>query len=427
MEKEGVKAEVVLLKRTLLKRESEKRGEKVYPVKLRITDCNNGHKQRYYAVKASLTENEFVKARAAKRRPVEFDKYFNLFNEVEVKSKKIIDQMEVFTFEDFLKRYDTNRDMDSVLSCFDDYREDLIQNSKAGTANVYNDAANSIRKFLKTKNIGEGNFKFKNISVKWLKDYQKYMQDLGRSKSTIGFYLRPLRTIMNRYSKLDTSLYPFGNSKQKFTIPSGKGRKVFLEEEEIKTFFASEPKTDYEQLALDLYKFSFFANGCNMKDIMILKKADVDLANKVLYLKRAKTEDTEAERTEVKVTLNSFMMGFIFKYQDAENEIYQFKFINPDPDMEPDKWLKRKRDFIGTINENLNAIASRVETKKNVTHGTARHTFATTLLRKEIPIKEISRRLCHNSITTTENYLHGLGHKVEMKADAVLDEFEQFA
>ena len=143
-------------------------------------------------------------------------------------------------------------------------------------------------------------------------------------------------------------------------------------------------------------------------------------------MRRAKTEDTENERTEVKVTLNPYMLKFIFKYQ-SEDEIYQFKFIDPDPDKEPEKWLKRKRDFIGTINEKLNNIAATLEIKKNVTHGTARHTFATALLRKHTPIKEISRRLCHNSIITTENYLHGLGHKEEMKADAVLDEFEQFA
>ena len=108
-------------------------------------------------------------------------------------------------------------------------------------------------------------------------------------------------------------------------------------------------------------------------------------------------------------------------------DIYQFKFIDPDPDKEPEQWLKRKRDFIGTINEKLNNIAKKLDIKKNATHGTARHTFATTLLRKHTPIKEISRRLCHNSIITTENYLHGLGHKEEMKADAVLDEFEVFA
>ena len=84
---ENITVEVVLLKRTIMKKESQRRGENIYPVKLRITHDGN---QRYYKANAAMSEKEFKKARQAKKRGRD-EEHFKQFNRLEEKAHKIID------------------------------------------------------------------------------------------------------------------------------------------------------------------------------------------------------------------------------------------------------------------------------------------------------------------------------------------------
>ncbi len=49
---------------------------------------------------------------------------------------------------------------------------------------------------------------------------------------------------------------------------------------------------------------------------------------------------------------------------------------------------------------------------KNLTSHVARHTYATYLLNKEVPIETVSRAMGHSNIKMTEHYARMLGKKV---------------
>ena len=63
-------------------------------------------------------------------------------------------------------------------------------------------------------------------------------------------------------------------------------------------------------------------------------------------------------------------------------------------------------------NDYLKILAAGVKIKKNLTTHVARHTFATYLLNKGIPIETVSRAMGHSSIKMTQHYAKLLGRKV---------------
>lgn len=63
-------------------------------------------------------------------------------------------------------------------------------------------------------------------------------------------------------------------------------------------------------------------------------------------------------------------------------------------------------------NDYLKLIKAGVGLTKNITSHVARHTFATMLINKNVPIESVSKALGHSSIRQTEAYAHLLGKKV---------------
>jgi len=63
-------------------------------------------------------------------------------------------------------------------------------------------------------------------------------------------------------------------------------------------------------------------------------------------------------------------------------------------------------------NDYLKLLGSGAELKKTLTSHVARHTFATYLLNKDIPIETVSKAMGHSNIKMTEHYAKMLGRKV---------------
>lgn len=69
-----------------------------------------------------------------------------------------------------------------------------------------------------------GSVHFKEITVSFLYEYENWLTNQDISKTTIGMYLRPLRTIFNEAIEDDIikkeKCYPFG--RRKYKIPASK-------------------------------------------------------------------------------------------------------------------------------------------------------------------------------------------------------------
>ena len=67
---------------------------------------------------------------------------------------------------------------------------DLIKKRRIGTSDTYHDAKKSLFNFKPGLNFGD-------IDPGFLENYEQWMEDRGRSLTTIGMYLRNLRALYN--------------------------------------------------------------------------------------------------------------------------------------------------------------------------------------------------------------------------------------
>jgi integrase len=221
----------------------------------------------------------------AKRRSEAENKIYNEIISYQNKAVKVIEQLPIFTFSKFEEIYFENRNAtDSVSYAFDKYINELREEERIGTAVSYECAKGSIDKFKK-------DLKFADINLTFLKKYESWMLTNDKSKTTIGIYLRSLRTIFNRQS-IDKSLYPFGIGKGKYSIPTGRNIKKALTLEEIsKIFEFKAPKKSMLEMAKDYWIFIYLCNGLNVKDLCLLKRKDVQ--GNILTFERAKSKRTK--------------------------------------------------------------------------------------------------------------------------------------
>ena len=89
-------------------------------------------------------------------------------------------------------------------------------------------------------------------------------------------------------------------------------------------------------------------------------------------------------------------------------------------------WLRRTVLSNQKINAYLKEIADLCGIKKRLSYHLARHTFATMLLSKGVPIESVSKMLGHTNIKTTQIYARITNKKIEQDMMQVADKFDGF-
>ena len=141
-----------------------------------------------------------------------------------------------------------------------------------------------------------------------------------------------------------------------------------------------------------------FATGARVSEICMLKKSNVDLANRTVRIlgKGNRERIIQVENPDVLQTL----------------ALYYFAFKD---DIEENDWF-----FVNRLNNRLSEQSVRFMIKKyveqighneHITPHMFRHSFATLLLEEDVDIRYIQRLLGHSSITTTEIYTHVSSNK----------------
>ena len=132
-----------------------------------------------------------------------------------------------FTFTDFENIFYAEKTQsrkiqlnDGVNSIYEKHIQALKEEGRISTASSYQDSLTSMLSYKK-------NLKVSQITPDFLKGYEKWMTDNGRSLTTVGMYLRALRTIFNiaiENEVIDASKYPF----KKYNIPAPQKNKPYL-------------------------------------------------------------------------------------------------------------------------------------------------------------------------------------------------------
>lgn len=237
-----------------------------------------------------------------------------------------------------------------------------------------------VSKFIKL-HYKKSDVKLNDLDFNFISEFEYYSKtELKHKQVTINKALQRLKkvvkqSVINGY--LDKN--PFEEHKPKKVYP----KIIFLTQQELDKLenhtFQSEALTRVK----DCYLFCCYT-GLAYKEMFELKKEDLitkpDGINWI-YKEREKTERTFSVPLILPKALE------IMDAYSSESEFLLPRISNQ------------------SFNRLLKEIASTLEISKNLTHHTARKTFASTvLLNNDIPIEVVSKLLGHSKISTTQEY-----------------------
>lgn len=403
------------------KRRAKANGK--FPVKLKVYNKFT-QKVKRYSIDIDLTEKEYetiwINAGDKNLRGKNKETYLKI-SAIQTRAEDEAKAMTVFDFAKFeLKLFRKSSDKNNIQYHFNRVIQKNIKNDKIGTAESYKYTLNSLAKFSKDeKNCSIEKLTFDAISVDWLNDYQKFMIGKGKSYTTIAIYTRTLRVVFNNAIGVDDiskDIYPFG--KKKYKIPSTKKVKKSLNSIQLKTLFNAEVENDNEAKAKAFWFFSYLCNGMNLKDIALLKYADIN--NDKFKYYRAKTFDKTAQKTEIVIYLTDFTNNIIAKYGNKNKNGFIFDIVN----IKEESLIQYKKikNFTRYVNDHIKRIAKANDLPLDISTYWARHSFATNSIRKGASMEFISEALNHSDLSVTKNYFSGFEDETKKEfANSLLD------
>ncbi|MFO8067447.1 MAG: site-specific integrase, partial [Bacteroidales bacterium] len=363
--------------------------DKKYPVKLRLTIDRQA---RYYGLNYYLTEQEFEKVYSPRPRD-EYKKLRRKFDDLEKKAEGILEKTDP-TFEKFRPLFTQKEGEGNVEKYYLTYIAELKKQNRFGTADSYQCSLRSLQEH-------KGLNKFKTITPEWLRDYQSKMQDAGKSKSTVGVYLRPLRKLYRRAIRdgvISEIYYPFGDDDDdKYSIPTSKNNKRPLSREEIIKLAGYSGNELYERYR-DFFILSYYLMGMNFYDLLLLERAKL-IGNTITFVRH---KISRTEETKITANLNNHAQDIISQHGTGKGK-YIFDVIR-DSDRPEDIHRKVKR-FVRNTNQALKKIAKEIEINPDISTIYARHSAASHGLKSGASLPTISKQLGHKNLKTTSSYL----------------------
>lgn len=397
-----------------------------YPVRIRVYDALI-KKARLYTTTFDLSEKDFGRIFfpevGQKLRREEKEIQSDLLA-IEGDYKEKADSLGFFTFDAFEKLFEIKKgDQINVLWHYETIIQELMETNRFGTALTYKTSLNSIKSFLKAKTGREPKqIHFQEITVRFLESYEAWMTDSEhKSLNTVGIYLRNLRVIFNKAVDakiIEREVYPFGS--RKYEIPASSNTKKAFDSEQLAKLFQAVPANKEQEKAKDFWFFSFVCNGMNIKDIVYLKWKNI-VGGQIEFVREKTKRTKKAKQKVIQVPLTDFAKEFIEKYGVKDKSQYVLPIIN-DEMTEAEKDDK-KRTFTRFINQHLKNLAKANGLTEDISTYWARHSFATTAVRKSASMEFVSEALGHSDLKTTKNYFAGFEDKTKKE---ILDDITDF-
>ncbi len=377
-----------------------------FPVLLRIT---YQRKQYFVTVRDSagqsilLTQNEFRKIFSNGKSDDKLLQLKFLLTDIQQNAQniatKLLNEYEYFSLEAFRERFfdkEPEHDPKDLFISLKQRADMLKSEGRISTASCLMCALQSLKQFTEAKAL-----KFEKCTPKFFEKYEKWFIDKGGSLTTVGIYLRNVRTVFNQKiidGVLPADQYPF----RKYQIPTGANIKKALTFEQLQQVaaFRFSGENQYRNYYKDLWMFSYLCNGMNIKDVVNLKYADID--NDFICYKRQKTIRASKKQPKlIEIPIHQ-ETGRIMDLYGTKTGKYIFPILKDG--MTPENQYRAVQQMVQNINKTMALITDLLELPKITTY-TARHTFATVLKRSGVSVEFIQESLGHRDKQTTENYL----------------------
>lgn len=255
------------------------------------------------------------------------------------------------------------------------------------TSETYISALHSFIKFNNNEDI-----MLYEITAEVMEDYERYLKNRNLTMNSISFYMRTLRTVLNKAVKLHLieSIAPF----QSVYTGIAQTAKRAIDIDSIKRIKEVDLSL-YPHLAYarDIFLLSLSLRGMSFIDMAYLTYDN--LRNGYLAYYRRKTGGRLDIRWEQQ------MQAIIDKY--PKDSRYLLPILTNDAD---DRQTYKK--LSKRINRHLRKVGEMAQLPIPLTMYVARHSWASIAKQKQIPISVISDALGHDSEKTTLIYLSAL-------------------
>ncbi len=393
----------------------------VFPIRLRIY---NAPQRRYFSLPFNeqemmyATEEEWDKIHSPKPRGRHKEMKLKIaaFEQRAIDVIKAIAEInKPFSFERFELRYFGQSNLRTVFTFFEKVIQDRRDDDQIGTADSYLDALRKFKKFRKEKDL-----QFSEVDAKLLKKFDMYMRAEGRSVSTIGIYMRSLRTIYNE--AIDQGLvrqecYPFVDYK----APSSRKKKRALTKQAVFHLMAYElPPQSAAGRAKGFFEFSYLMQGMNFTDIAYLQNQNI-INGRIDYYRRKTVRSVSKSRLiSIKITPQIQILLDQLRDYDNLHDPYAYVFPVLQPEMNAEEEKATIKQFIKTTNKYLKRIGKELNFPLTLTTYVARHSFATVLKRQGAPTAIIGEMLAHTSEQQTLDYLDDFEYETKDKFNELL-------
>lgn len=273
---------------------------------------------------------------------------------------------------------------------------DGLQSAEAlRTAQTYRSALHSFMAFRDSRDIG-----LREIDALLIADYETWLKRRGVTLNTVSFYMRILRSVYNKAVErgLAEQRHPFRNvyTGVEKTVKRAVGIEVIrrLRDHDL----SAKPQYTF---ARDLFLLSFYLRGISFVDLAFLRKQN--LVDGVLNYRRCKT------RQRMRIRWVPCMEEIVARYAPkTTGSPYLLPILCP---QSPLSEFAQYHKALQQVNYALRRISEMLHIEPLTTY-VARHTWASTARRKNIPLAVICQGMGHESERTTRIYLSSLEHEV---------------
>lgn len=397
-----------------------KRTDGTFPVQLVVYDRNISKRTfiltHFYFKNKSEFEKVYLNGTTNDTK-----KQMNDFLDDKMLIARSIIPFNIETFKEKIKQGFTAGD--SVNDFYKRKILELKENRSFGTASSYECSLNSLKEFWNKKT----DIQFHDITISFLNNYERWMRDNEKSATTVGIYLRPLRSIFNTALTGDSKLknmvsYPFHTKANKngYEIPEPDKTNKALSLEDIKKIFNGEPNGPDEAKAKAFFIFAYLSNGMNMMDIAKLKYKNISGETFTFYREKTKNT-TKGKQPQIEVIMSDHLKQIIEEYGNSVKTGYIFPIIKKG--MNPEEQRLAVQLFTRHINKYLKRYAQSVGVTNEISTNWARHSFASILDSNNVSLEFIRQNLGHTSLMTTQKYLSSFSQKDKAKNTSLLTDF----
>ncbi|WP_319479732.1 site-specific integrase [uncultured Draconibacterium sp.] len=415
------------VKIVLFKSRTYKNGK--HPIMLRLT--KNG-KLKYFKLgddRFNAIEKEwnaeFGLFKNDKRYRKEHVKLNAYISKKKSEAIKIIETFEdakrQWTFKMFEQKFTVNTSLFFAYRFIENQIHVFRKNTQYSTATSLEETLSMLKKF----DLEFERLYFQDIDYKYINRLHRYLkQELNYKDSSVGIVMRNIRSVLNKAIKQgigSKETYPFSNiygALEVYQISQLEKtkQKKFIPKEYLRKLLQVDQKEEHLTLAVKLFMFSFFSSGINFYDMALLKKSNIESefdieGNETHIIKFQRSKTSEGIKIPISLEVQQLLQYFELNYPLENGQLLPIitNYKLKDEKLHNHINGRRKR-----FNKHLKTVSQILKFPDNLVGFTfyhARHSYATTLLRKGKQVELIREALGHTDIKTTQTYLDSFGTK----------------